>query len=156
MDYASGNGSNNSQTPSGYIYTAYSGSSTPELFSAAGTVHQIQIYNNTAGGRLRIWKGTFSGTTFTFDSYTEVIDVGGLSTGWITLTSGIDFTPFAVTASTGLIFYTHSTNTEGLIPGRLSSGYAGYNTSDPPFSTDLVMSQSSSGSLDVYIQGESS
>jgi len=153
LNYGSGTGLNNKQSAGGSLYTHYTNSTTPGVFDGNGSVRQIQIYNNTTNGRLRIWKGTWSSQTFTFDSYTEVVDISSLSTGWITLNSPTDFTAFDVTSSTGLIFYSHDTNTVGLQFGRSSSGAAAWNQDDPPYSADKTFTYSSSGVLQVKIEG---
>lgn len=157
ISYGYGTGDNDNQTSSGYLYTSMAGSAVAETFDVAGDVDEITVYNNTASGRLRVWKGTWSSLTFTFDSYTEVVDVSGVSTGWVTLTAPSDFTAFAVTSSTGLVFYTHSTNTTGLIIGRSTSGtpkYYGSNSADPPFSGDITFTYSAAARLEVLVTGE--
>ena len=155
MSYGLGTGLNDN--PSGTaLYSVYSANNTPETFDSAGSVRSIKIYNNTTNGWLRIWKGTFSGTTFSFDSYTEAVSITGLSTGWITLTSPTDFTAFDVTTSTALVFQSNTDNAIGLTIGGTDTApeFAGYSSgATPPYSSSIAMSQSTARRLEIYIEG---
>jgi len=160
INYGLGDGSENGTfTSSGYLYTVYVSNSTPTTFDGAGNVHTIKIWNNVNNGRLRIWKGTFSGEVFTFDSYTEIVDIDltGKGTGWITLTAPGDFTAFAVTANTGLAIYSHSTSTTGTQWAKYTGGsdqYYGYSSSDPPYSGDVTFQDGTTGRLEIKVEGD--
>lgn len=151
IDYGVGTGANTGICSGGTLYTDFASSGTPETFSASGTVWQIKLYCNTNNGRLRMWKGTFSGLTFTFDSYTEIVDISSVANGYQTLQAPDDFDTFEVTASTGLAVY--SDNVNGLYYGKVGSGYVGFNADDPPYSSDITFTQFSGGRLDLLIEG---
>ncbi len=158
LNYGDGTGDNDSSTTSGYSYTAMLNGSIIETFDGTGDVDTIKLYNLVSNGRLRIWKGTVSGLVFTFDDFTEDVDVDltGKGTGWITLNAPADFASFSVTAATALLFYAHSTTSEGTMFGRGASGTDkyGYNAADPPYSGDLTMIVGGvSDQLEVKLEG---
>ena len=151
-------GAGNTRTGSGALYTPYSASDVGATFDAAGTCDSISFYITGTSRNFRLWKGTWSGTTFVFDSYTEEVDVTVSSGGLITLTAPADFTAFAVTADTALAFYSNGTSS-GVTLARdttQSPNFTGFNESAPPYSSNLSMSQSTNGVLQFKATGMSS
>ncbi len=142
--FGTGTGLNNSSTTSLYSYTPLLDGTNILTFDGPGQVDEISFYNLLADGRLRIWKGTASGLVFTFDDFTEDVDVDltGKGTGWLTLTAPTDFAAFAVTENTALMFYASAVVADGtqFSRGDAAPNAYGYNTSDPPYTGDLTMS----------------
>jgi hypothetical protein len=156
INYGYGTGLSDNNSVDGYFYCVYSAADTPETFDGAGWVDTIKIYNATTDGRFRLWKGTFVGETFVFDDYEEIVDISGLSTGWITLTAPADFTAFEVTSATGLGFYSASDNADGLILGGgtgVGNMNYGYNSADPDYSSSLALSDGTSRRLEIKVEG---
>lgn len=159
INYGDGTGENDSQTANGYAYTAMASPTVVETFDGAGSVKTIKLYNYTNNGRLRIWKGTVSGLAFTFDDYTEIVDVDltGKGTGWITLTAPTDFAAFDVTADTVLLFYSSTNTSNGTQIGRGNDppNRYGYNSADPPYSSGFTFSVGgTTHRLEVKIEGD--
>lgn len=158
LNYGTGTGLNDSPSTTGYSYTALVNASNIETFDGAGNVDTIKFYNSLLNGRLRIWKGTMSGLVFSFDDFTEDVDVdlAGMGTGWLTLTAPTDFAAFEVDANTALLFYAHSTTSEGTMFGRGNAGSLryGYNAADPPYSGNLTMTVGATlHRLEVKLEG---
>ena len=143
INFGSGTGLNNSSTTSGYCYTPLVDGSNILPFNKAAKVDEIKFYNLLTDVHLRIWKGTASGLVFTFDDFTEDVDVDlvGKGTGWLTLTAPTDFAAFAVISATALLFYAHSTIATGtqIARGNAAPNAYGYNAADPPFTGNLTM-----------------
>jgi len=142
-------------TARGSLYTSYSASGVGATFDAAGTCDSISFYIAGTSRHFRLWKGTWSGTTFVFDSFTEEVDVTVSSGGLITLTAPADFTAFAVTADTALAFYSNSYSS-GVTLARdttQSPNFSGFNSADPPYSRSLSMNQSTGGVLQFKATG---
>ena len=152
--------SGNTQTANGNLYAPYSASGVGATFDAAGTCDSISFYATTGSSTLRVWAGTWSGSTFVFDHPTEVVDVSGLAQGLNTLTAPADFTAFAVTADTALAVYSNN-GSAGIGIARdttQSPNFSGFNGSDPPYyyTGNLNMSQSTNGVLQFKATGMSS
>lgn len=154
-------GTSNSTGTNGVLYIPYESTGVPLTFSGSGTCDTIKVYNDsTVGGYVRIWKGTISGTTFSFDSYTEVVDYGPTQNpddlGYITLSAPTDFTAFAVTSSTVLAIYCYN-NTNGIAVGRVtgvSNQIYAWHADDPPYSGDLTsLTESTSSRIILYGEG---
>jgi len=151
-------GAGNTRTARENLYTPYSASGVGATFDAAGTCDSISVYLIGPSRALRLWAGTWSGTTFVFDSYTEVVDVSLLSSGLSTITAPADFTAFAVTANTALAFYSSSASNGVLIARDTtqSPNFTGFNGAVPTYSSSLSMSQSTDGVLQFKATGMSS
>lgn len=159
ISFGYGTGLNDNGSGIDYFYVPQVSAGTEDTFTGAGSVETIKLYNRTSSGRLRIWKGTMSGNDFVFDSYTEVVDISGLSTGWITLTAPTHFTAFTVTSSTVLGFYSNTNNTLGLSMGRgvgVSYQFYGYVKSSPPYSGNLTLGDGTAGRLEMLVTGTGS
>jgi len=139
------------------LWTPYSADSTGATFDAAGICDSISLYVQQ-DGQLRVWAGTWSGTTFVFDSYTAVIDIANAPVGLSTFTAPTDFTAFAVTANTALAIYCEGgkLDIEVAINENQSPAFSGMADAKPPYSSSIAMSQSTNGVLQFKATGMSS